>query len=451
VFHDCVLRIPAISPDRLRHPASQPTHESDLLHPIPDHDPRIDESCRRHDGGFVTLWVVVSMGAFLGMVTLSFSLAQGYLVQDQLQISADAASRAAMITIRRGGSPLEARARASFIARGTRAIEGSVVLESDDVVFGDFNPLDSAFTPGGTTYAAAVRVSARRTKSSPAGPVRLLFQGLFDEENMNVAALSTASTGCREVVFVVDGSTGMEQEIDEVYRIVSRFIDAMELGDLAGDKIGMVVYAARALSAQDYSDNNGQYWFGGRPDEVTPIPQETVDLRTWISALISEGKNCEDNVRDRMPTLGRGSCLGKGDHHGINKAVEMFDEIPVSCSADNERVIVLITSDTPCWELGWRVGDPVHLYGGSLSQAYQAADDAHAVGINIQPILVDRGRVGHCPLGGFYAAQRYHTPTEFIDNMARGFFTDGMVNPSQNEVDALLTRLDDEITVRIVD
>jgi hypothetical protein len=340
---------------------------------------------------------------------------------------------------------------------GTSSVEAGVELPIESVLLGDFDYRTGIFTEGGETYAPAVQVQARREPLFPGGPVDLHLQDFLAVKWIAVGAQATASTGCREIVFVLDASSAMTQEIDDAYQIVANFVDALEnlRRSLPGDKIGMDVYAGDAVSMRDYAEDGGAFWPGPAPDQLSAIPGASDDIDTWLLALEAEESiRCPDKdterelfLRAELPTRGRGSCLGKGDHWGIRRAIQMFDDNPGSCSAEGERLIILITSSMPCLMWGGWIGDWFRFYGGTLTQAYAAADEAEAEGINIAPILIDRGRLGHdCDI-----SSNWDTPTEYINNMARGFVTEGMINPTQDEIDALITRLDDKITVRLVD
>ena len=115
------------------------------------------------------------------------------------------------------------------------------------------------------------------------------------------------------------------------------------------------------------------------------------------------------------------------------------------------RIIVLITSDTPCLYFGGFVGDPFNFYGGTLDQAYAAADNAFAAGVTIAPVLIDLGITGNCPFTGAQAFQHADTPPVYIDKMARGFVTAGLVDPTQGDINSFIAQLGRNISVRIVD
>ena len=171
------------------------------------------------------------------------------------------------------------------------------------------------------------------------------------------------------------------------------------------------------------------------------------DLDAWIRAMELEGNVCADVEDGRLPTLGPGSCLGKGDHHGINRAMEMFDENDETCSAENERMIVLITSETPCTYWGARIGDWRNWYGGTVAQAYAAADAAALRGVSIAAVLVDNGNQGQCTTPW----QQGLAPDVFVENMVRGVVDAALIQPTQSEFDDILEDLNAVLTVRLVE
>jgi hypothetical protein len=154
-----------------------------------------------------------------------------------------------------------------------------------------------------------------------------------------------------------------------------------------------------------------------------------------------------DRSATRLPTLDDGSCVGKGDHHGIYQAMEMFDEVEDRCSSEGERLIILITSRAPCpvWTRSLGGGWFGKWFGGSVQQAYEAADDAFAAGISIAPILIDRGQLGHQQCVSFLP-----TGQQFIQNMTRGFSKNALINPPQSNVDDLIRQINEVLFVRLV-
>lgn len=415
---------------------------------------------RRHERGSIVVWVALSAMIVISIMTYTIALGQAYLAKSQLQIAADAAARAAIDVIEAGGSKSIARAIARSIAQGTNALEGGLLLSNDAITFGDWNPASRNFTLNGVTWAPAVRVAAERTFSSPGGPIEFLLHGLLPNRWLEIRTDGTASAACREVIFVVDNSWGMQQEIDEAYQVVDEFMRQMRRRSLPGDKIGMVVFAGDSLSMRDYEDNGGPSAWGAAAGELSAIPLNSIDLTSWIGARVADGRSCGYGETDfnvvygeRLPTRGPGSCAGKGDQHGIEKAVQMFADESFTCSSPGERLIIFITSDTPCWVPSALVPNAFgRRFGGTFAEAYAAADYAYSEGISIQPILIDNGRNGNCPFGTYGSGQHQESPTTYINNMVRGsHIAFALIDPLPSEIRDVINRINDVIFSRIVE
>lgn len=401
--------------------------------------------------GSVLIFTLISFLTLVTFMMFFVSVGQGYLAQNQLQISADAVARAALGMVSEGRSEFISQIISRRIPRDVQALERGEAIPNSSIVFGDWNYQASEFRPGGREFAAAVQVDIAFSSSSPQGPIDLIFAGLLPSQTMEIAARGIAATSCREFVFVLDVSKGMIDEIDRALEIVAGFVDALDSRSLSGDKIGMVVYAGDAMSIDDYARDGGAFWGQPVPGPLIPIPAQRDDIEDWLAALEFEANIvCDPDPRQPMPTRGRGSCLGKGDQVGIERAIRLFEESAESCSAPGERVIILITSDTPCFYWGGLVNDFFKFYGGSFSQAYQAANDAWAAGISIAPVLIDRGDLENCGFKGAQLFQHKDSPEAYIDKMARGFVSEGLIDPTQAEIDDLIGQLTQLIPVRIV-
>jgi hypothetical protein len=404
--------------------------------------------------GFILLGLV-------GFLAVSGALGQGYLAHGQLQTAADSAAKAAIGVMKEGRGVNQAADAAKVVGNGTRALELPNFFTDDQIQFGDYEHQSDNFRAGGDEHQPAVRIHARRMESVPGGAIDLIMGGLLGRDTIDLEASATATTGCREIVFAIDASEGMAQEITDAYDMVDGFVNWLRRFGRAGDKVGITIYAGDGLSMREYAGNGGPFWARPVPEELSRIPAKEADISNWISAMNTWGNYCDD-PRDRsdpdaskLPTLGRGSCLGKGDHHGIYQAMNMFDDLNDRCSSEGERLIVLITSDVPCAWQGWHVGDTSgRRYGGTTSDAYQAANAASAAGIHIQPILIDGGSAGNCPTTGEHAGQHAESAASFVNNMARGFpvtaGTGAMINPAQMPVNRLIDELNKVLFVRLV-
>jgi hypothetical protein len=406
----------------------------------------------------VTTFILLGM---VGFLVMNASLGQGYLAHGQLQTAADSAAKAAIGVMKEGRGVNQAADAAKVVGNGTRALESPNFFTDDQIQFGDYEHQSDRFSVGGQDHQPAVRIYARRMDAVPGGPIELLMGGIFGRDTLDLEAASTATTGCREIVFAIDSSEGMAQEINDAYDMVDGFVNWLRRFGRAGDKVGITIYAGDGLSMREYAGNGGPFWARPVPEQLSRIPAERADITNWRSAMNAWGNYCDD-PRDRsdpdaskLPTLGRGSCLGKGDHHGIYQAMGMFDDLQDRCSSEGERLIVLITSDVPCAWRGWHVGDRrTRYYGGTTTDAYRAADAAWSAGINIQPVLIQGGQLGNCPRLGEHAWQHSESALSFASNLARGFpVTSGsgaLINPGQSQVNSLINELNKVLFVRLV-
>lgn len=414
--------------------------------------PRAHPHALRRTHGSVTIFFLVVSGLLLLMATFSFALGQTYIANAQLQTVADAGSRAAVAMIRDGEFPLRARAKANEIAVRTRAIELGHFLADGAVVFGDYDYYTGVFTPGGNNKATAVKIDADRTSSAFLGPLEIAVGLYYNENTVEVSTSSIATFGCREVVFAIDVSGGMEEELDTALQLVSDFKEAMDDSPHSGDKIGLTFYAAGAASLREFSRSSG-FWSGGQPDPLSQLSRRGVHIDTGLTAMGLEG-TCQ-NFRDSLPGGQRGSCAGKGDNLGIDRALDLFDEMgTASCSVENERVIVLMSAGMPCVVFGPALNDfSTPYFGGTKDDAYEAADRAAARNVTIVPIHVDEGAPGdnnYCQ-GIPLAFHEPGIPEVYLATLARGWAETAILDPDQSDMEDLLDEVNRNLSIRVVE
>lgn len=426
---------------------------SHLLNPLHLHRrARANRHSLRRTHGSITIFFLVVSGLLLLMATFAFALGQTYIANSQLQTIADAGSRAAVAMIRDGSFPLRARARANEIAIRTRAIEPGHFLADSDVVFGDYDYFTGVFRPGGNDKATAVRVQANRGSGSFLGPLEIAVGLYYTDNEVEVETSAIASFGCREVVFAVDVSGGMAEELPTALQLVGDFKDAMDDAPHSGDKIGLTFYAAGASSLPEFSRRSA-FWSGGLPEPLTQLSKQGVHIDSGLTAMGLEG-TCQ-NFRDTLPGGNRGSCAGKGDHLGIDRALQMFDEMGTDkCSIDGERVIVLMSAGMPCAVFGPALNDfATPYFGGTKDDAYEAADRAAARDVNIVPIHVDVGTPGdgdYCrnvPL----AVHEPGIPSIYLSTLARGWAETAILEPTTSDMEDLLDQVNRNLSVRVVE
>jgi len=421
------------------------------------HSCRRTPACRqalagRRTRGSVTVYFLIIASSLLLMGTFSFALGQAFLSKGQLQVVADSGARAAVAMLRDGELVARALDAANTIALRTQAIEQFHFLAGGDITIGDYDYHSGVFTNGGNQKATAVRVTANRTSSSFLGPLEIATGLYYDNNQAELETSSIATVGCREVVFAIDASGGMVEELDQAIQLVTRFKNTMEQSPLSGDKIGLVLYAGRGASLREYAIGGAPFWAGGSPDPLIQLSTDGVYVDRGLTALGQEG-TC-DNFRDRLMGARRGGCAGKGDNWGIDRSLELFEEMRTdTCSVESERLIILVTSGMPCLVFGPAINDfstPYH--GGTVADAYAAAERADTLGVSVAPVHLKAGAPG----GGDWctnkplAFQAQGIPAVYLGTLARGFVEGVVDTTTQTGIDELLEDFTDHLSVRVV-
>lgn len=142
----------------------------------------------RDESGSVLPVAVLFLTVVLGFASLVVDMGHGYVLRDQLQVSADAAALAGVSQI---SDTVETKSAAlDFAGKNMPASLHGAVLDSDDVVSGSWDVQSKIFTVGGTG-GNAVQVTTRRAAAN-GNPAISFFASLFGLAQFDVAAISTA-------------------------------------------------------------------------------------------------------------------------------------------------------------------------------------------------------------------------------------------------------------------
>jgi hypothetical protein len=140
--------------------------------------------------GMANIWVAVLGMVIIGLVGLACDVAYLYMTAHQLQNAADAASLAGAAQMRNGDAVV--RQKAIDVALANKAAREPVQLDANvdnlpdgDVVLGSWDLEAHTFTPE-AAGANAVRVVARRTQGSLAGPLSIVFGHVFGVQTVDV-------------------------------------------------------------------------------------------------------------------------------------------------------------------------------------------------------------------------------------------------------------------------
>jgi len=146
------------------------------------------------------------------MAAFAIDVAWMQLVRTELRTSTDAAARAGAKQLSLSQSTTTARTTAKDAAKRNLVAGEPLLLSDSDVVFGNGTQVTELsrfkFTAG-SKKPNAVQVTGRRTKSSLAGPVDLLFAGVLGVKQFQPVETATSTQLDRDICLVVDRSGSM--------------------------------------------------------------------------------------------------------------------------------------------------------------------------------------------------------------------------------------------------
>lgn len=180
---------------------------------------RHDRAAQRR-GGYVLVLVMLLFLVLLGFAGLALDTALVRTTGQELQAAADSAALAAAERIRDDDAasdwPLVRQAGVACAAANSAANDSVTIGDNagngagGDIVLGIWDHTARTFTPD-SEAPNAVRVTTRRTGSSPDGPLELLFGGAFGANTSDISrtAIATHSRGGGAAnVIVLDPTIG---------------------------------------------------------------------------------------------------------------------------------------------------------------------------------------------------------------------------------------------------
>tara|TARA_R110002096_G_scaffold123395_5_gene267027 strand:- start:274 stop:1407 length:1134 start_codon:yes stop_codon:yes gene_type:complete len=173
-----------------------------------------NESSNRR--GAMAVLVGAMLVVFVAAVAFSVDVAYMQLCRTELQVSTDAAARAAGEALTRSQDMEAARQAARDLAAVNLVAMQPLLLDDADIIPGnsDFQENGSwAFTPQGTPIKS-IRVIGRRTRTSPSGSIGLYFAKIFDQDDFEVTRASTVVRLDRDICIVVDRSGSMKWDVE---------------------------------------------------------------------------------------------------------------------------------------------------------------------------------------------------------------------------------------------
>lgn len=198
-------------------------------------DMRFTSSNRR---GAMAVLMAVMMTIFLAAVAFSVDVAYMQLARTELQISTDAAARAAGESLTRNQDLEAAKQAARNLAAVNLVSNQPLILDDSDFIPGHSEYQENgrwAFTPNGDPINS-IRVLGRRTNNSPSGSIGLFFGRIFNVDNFEVSRRSTVVRLDRDICIVVDRSGSMKWEVDDTVAWTSQNMYRYELPPLADSR-----------------------------------------------------------------------------------------------------------------------------------------------------------------------------------------------------------------------
>ena len=197
---------------------------------------------------------------------IAVDISRIHVVRSELRTATDAAARAGVEALGRGGSEADAIDAALEIARANLVAGEPLELDPSKIILGaaEQNP-DGSFSftdqadfdsSDGTTFANSVQVLGERTSTSPSGQVNLIFGGLFGVDTFEPVQSATATRLDRDVALVLDRSGSMNQEgrFESLLSGVDVFVEELEATP-PKENVSLTVYEATPEKLLDLTED----------------------------------------------------------------------------------------------------------------------------------------------------------------------------------------------------
>jgi Flp pilus assembly protein TadG len=166
---------------------------------------------RRRESGGVSAMNLMLMFVMIGLGGYAVDVGNAITDRTQLQVAADAAAHAALLT-RELNSAEEAAAKAVAVAEEVMPVEQfGTVLRQQDITFGKYDPDTNVFTPV-VGSRDAVRVTARQTAAN-ANPLQTYLLRIVGFDDWDIVATSVFMTyrpTCLREGFVAEGVVDLQ-------------------------------------------------------------------------------------------------------------------------------------------------------------------------------------------------------------------------------------------------
>jgi Flp pilus assembly protein TadG len=345
---------------------------------------RLAAAFGRDERGSVVAVVAGTMLVLLGFASFAIDVSALYVLQNELQIAADAAALAALRDL---PNDVTARAKArDYASKNMPANVHGSVLTDGDIILGRWNQAARTFTAGATPYDA-VKVTTRRARAN-ANPAPTFFAWVFGISQVDLSAPATAAMvpGRRpwDIVVAQDVTSSFGAEIADARAADRALLDCVNSNTSGTSLVGMSIFTG--VGAVHSPLQALQTGYG-------PMTAKINQLRVCGSA-------------------GMPACSGTNIAAGLNTAVDMFLASPPS-NAGIQRAIVLVSDGEP---------NPTSLKPAAVAAATRA-DNA---GISLFSV--------------FYNRDNDPTARAFLASLARGQGI-ALSTPTASQLPTLLRQL----------
>ena len=216
-------------------------------------------------GAMLPLIAVLISFLFVSAV-IAIDISRIHVVRSELRTATDAAARAGVEALGRGGSEADAIDAALNIARANFVAGEPLELDPSKIILGaaEQNP-DGSFSfvnqadfdsSDGTVFANSVQVLGERTSTSPSGQINLIFGGLFGVNSFEPVQSATATRLDRDVALVLDksGSMANEGRFPSLLNGVDVFIEELE-ATAPRENVSLTVYDTNAEKLLDLTED----------------------------------------------------------------------------------------------------------------------------------------------------------------------------------------------------
>lgn len=153
--------------------------------------PRLLKRVQRDEQGSILAWTALGIASLLGMAALTVDMGYMYVLNNQLQTTADAAASAAVKELPdEAGALLAAQ---DIVQKNMPSSAHGNVITAADVQFGNWNSATRTFTDAGSPLNA-VRVNTRRDSTNN-NAARTFFASALGFEDVSIGAQAIALQG----------------------------------------------------------------------------------------------------------------------------------------------------------------------------------------------------------------------------------------------------------------